>query len=39
MRQAALELMRTTDEVIANTSLDTDKKERPHIKKPIKVIV
>lgn len=39
MRQAALELMRTTDEVIANTSLDTDKKERTHIKKPIKVIV
>ena len=39
MRQAALELMRTTDEVIPNTSLDTDKKERPHIKKPTKVIV
>lgn len=39
MRQAALELMRTTDEVIPNTSLDTDKKERTHIKKPIKVIV
>lgn len=39
MRQAALELMRTTDEVIANTSLDTDKKERTHIKKAIKVIV